>query len=168
MQTLFMDLLIEIIKATHWWVYVVFSFLILVGLRSTKPRTVSARQLFLLPFILMFLNLIWLSERIHNHSHLLIFWFLGLAAGAIVGWLMVRKWTVKTHRYDQISLPSSWSVLILILLFFSIRYYFLFNYEMHPKAATHLFMADALISGVMTGIFIGRAYHLFTKYHRIS
>lgn len=163
-----MDLLVEIIKATPWWVYVVFCFLVLTGLRSTKPRTVSVRQLFFLPFILMFLNLVWLSERIQNHSHLLIFWFIGLTAGAILGWLMVRKWTVKAQRYDQISLPPSWTVLVLILLFFMIRYYFVFNYEMHPKAATHLFMADSLVSGVMTGIFIGRAYHLFAKYHRAS
>lgn len=163
-----MSLLIEIIKTTPWWIYVVFCFLILTGLKSTKSRTVSVRQLFFLPFILMFLNLVWLSERIHNNSHLLIFWFLGLAAGALVGWLMVRKWTVKTERYDQISLPPSWSVFILILLFFMIRYYFLFNYEMHPRAARHLFMADSLASGIMTGIFIGRAYHLFTKYHRMS
>lgn len=163
-----MDLFVEILQATHWWVYVVFFLLIGVGLRSAKPRSVSVRQLFFLPFIFMFLNLVWLSERIHGHSSLLIFWFIGLTAGSLVGWQMVRKWTVKAPRYDKISLPASWTVFILILLFFSIRYYFLFNYQVHPESAAHLFMADALSSGIMTGIFIGRAYHLFSKYQRIS
>lgn len=161
-----MALLVEILKATPWWVYCVFLFLVFTGLQSTKKRTASVRNLFFLPFIFTFLNLFWLSERIHGRSSLFIFWFIGLAAGSLVGWLMVRKWVIQVHRYDMVSLPPTWTVLILVLLFFAIRYYFVFNYEMHPKAASHLFLADSLVSGIMTGIFIGRAYHLFTKYHR--
>lgn len=160
-----MSLLFEMIQETPWWVYLLFLFLVFIGLRATRARTVSSRQLFLLPIILMILNLAWLSERLQDHYAHLIFWAIGLTVGAVFGWLMVRKWTIKVLHYDAISLPPSWSALILILLFFIVRYFFVFNYEMHPEAESHLFLADALISGVMTGIFVGRAYQLFTKYH---
>lgn len=162
-----MDLLAEMLKHTPWWVYVVFVYLTLIGLRSTRPRTVSVRQLLFLPLIFTILNFVWLSERLQGHFSLAVFWLFGLAVGARVGWLMVRKWIIHVHNRETISLPPTRSVLILVLLFFTIRYFFVFHYAMHPEAAAHLFVADAFISGVMTGIFSGRSYQFFIKYHRV-
>lgn len=163
-----MDLHFEILQKTPWWVYLIFIILVLTGLRSTKKRTITVRQLFFLPFIFMVLNLYWLNERLEGHLFHLIYWFIGLTIGGYWGWMLVRKWEIQVHHHDTISIPASWSTLIFIILFFLIRYFFVFNYEMHPEAEAHLFAADALSSGVMTGIFIGRALHLFTKYHRIA
>ncbi|HSX11077.1 MAG TPA: hypothetical protein VLF94_05130 [Chlamydiales bacterium] len=163
-----MDLLVEILKKSPWWVYFVFFGLLLIGLKSTKPRPISIQRIFLLPFIFMILNLIWLGERLKGPIFPIIYWFVGLAVGIAIGWFWVRKWVIKIYKHDTILLPPTWSVFVLTILFFFIRYFFAFNYEMHPRSAAHLFVADALISGAMTGIFIGRALHLFTKFHRLS
>ena len=163
-----MELLIEIFKQTPWWVYLLFIGLTLIGLRATRPRVIKVKKLWLLPLIFTVWNLIWLDERVHAHYSLIVFWFLGLSFGGFIGWLTVRHWAVKAILRDSIALPGSWSTLILILLVFVVRYFFIFNYETHPEAAYHLFLSDALISGIITGIFIGRAVGLILKYRRVK
>lgn len=159
-----MELLIEIFKQTPWWVYALFAGLMLIGLRATQPRIMTVKKLWLLPLVFTVWNLVWLEERVHGHYSLIVFWLIGLSFGGFFGWLTIRRWVVKAVRSDSISLPGTWSTLILILLVFVIRYFFIFNYETHPEAASHLFLSDALISGSITGIFIGRAVGLILKY----
>ncbi len=163
-----MELLIEILKQTPWWVYLLFVGLTLVGLRATNPRVMTVKKLALLPLVFMAWNLVWLNERVHGHYSLIVFWFIGLFFGGFFGWLTIRRWGVKAIGRDSIALPATWSTLILIWLDFVIRYFFIFNYETHPEAASHLFLSDALISGTITGIFIGRAVGLILKYRKIK
>ncbi|HSX25691.1 MAG TPA: hypothetical protein VLE89_01620 [Chlamydiales bacterium] len=160
-----MDILTEALKETPWWVYVLFIYLVIIGLTATRPRTFSLKKLFIFPLILTIWNILWLLERLQAHYGLFLFWPFGLIVGGYLGWIMVRSWKISIEKSKQsITLPPTWSTLILILLIFAIRYFFVYNYEVHPEIAPHLFLADALISGVITGIFIGRAFHLYNKY----
>lgn len=159
-----MEVLTEILEDTPWWVYLLFIYLVFIGLRATRPRTTSLNKVFFLPLIFTLWNLAWLYERIQGHFLLLFFWPFGIAVGIFSGWAMVRKWHIAYHKSQRtISLPPTWSTLILILLVFAVRYFFVFNYEIHPEKASHLFLADSLISGTITGIFIGRSFHIYQK-----
>lgn len=160
-------MLIELFQQTPWWVYVLFVFLVLMGLRSTTHRTVPIKQLLIYPLVLTTLNFVWLNERLEGHYHDFFYWIIGLLLGAFFGWILFRHWKVHaSHHFQTLALPPTWSSLILILLFFAIRYFFIFNYEMHTEAEFHLFVADSLISGAMTGIFIGRSSLLYWKYRK--
>lgn len=157
--------MLEILHGTPWWVYLLFVFLVLIGLRATRPRWVSLRQLMTLPLIFMALNVSWLSERLQGQYYHLIFWVAGLLFGMAFGWVLVRHWKIDIEKRRQaLYLPATWSSFILILLFFSIRYFFNYNYEVYPQAGPHLFLADSIISGVMTGVVIGRSLQLYGKY----
>ncbi len=156
-----MDILIE----TPWWVYVLFIGLLAIGLRATKPRTISLYQLLLLPGIFTVWNVGWLAHRLQGHFSPFIFWVIGLGVGSFLGWLSVRSWKVSAHREQKtVSLPGTRSTLVLILLVFAIRYFFIYHYEVYPTSAPHLFIADALISGTITGVFVGRAIELYNKW----
>lgn len=152
-------------KETPWWVYALFVFLVLIGLKATKPRWITLRQLLILPVVFMILSVFWLTERLHGQYYDLIFWLIGLSIGTFFGWLLVRPWKIEVDKHKKaLALPPTWSSLILILLFFAVRYFFSYHYEVHPEAASHLFLADSIASGTMTGIFIGRSVQLFQKY----
>ncbi len=161
-----MELLIEIFKQTPWWVFLLFVGLTLIGLRATQQRVITVKKIWLLPLVFTVWNLAWLNERVQGHYSLIVFWLIGLTVGGFFGWLMVRRWKIKAVPSDSIAIPGTWSTLILILLVFAVRYFFIFNYETHPEAASHLFLSDALISGTITGIFIGRAIELILKYRK--
>lgn len=153
-----------ILSNIPWWVFVLFVFLVINGLKSTQPRTISLKRLLILPTILTLWNIVWLTERVHEQYHLLIFWVGGLALGAFLGWLSVRSYEVRVDRRLQlITLPGTWFTLILILFIFAIRFFFNYNYEVHPNLAFHFYKADALLSGLTTGVFIGRSFGLYRK-----
>lgn len=158
-----------LLAETPWWVYFLFIFLVLTGLIATRPRTISFKRLTILPGIFTIWNLFWLEDRIQGHPFLFIYWAVGLFFGSFLGWLTVRSWIIHANREQKrISLPGSWSTLILILIVFAIRYFFVYNYKMHPEEASLLFTPDALISGVITGTFIGRSFKLYRKYIKAS
>lgn len=154
-----------IINSTPWWVYLLFFYLILLGLRALKPRTISVVRLILIPAILTLWNIAFLAERLSDNFFFLIFWGVGLGIGALMGWHMVYNWHVKTDKKNRtVTLPPTVSTLLLILIIFATRYFFLFHYELYPEFYSHYFMSDALSSGVITGIFIGRSIELYRKY----
>jgi hypothetical protein len=160
--------LFEIIKLTPWWVFFLFVGLIMIGMKAARPRTTSYRKLFLLPLIFTLWNLIWLNERVQGHYSLIVFWLIGLVLGSGLGWVTVRRWKISAISREFIKLPGTWSTLILIMTVFVVRYFFIYNYEAHPEAASRLFSSDAFISGTITGIFIGRALCLIRKYKKTS
>src|SRR5579872_1608239 len=126
----------ELIRETPWWVYCILVYLIIVGLWSAHPRVISLKRLFLLPFLLLIWNLSWLWERLDGHSLLILLWPFGLMIGFCSGWLLVNRWRIGADRSKELlSLPATWSTLFLILLVFSIRYFFIYNYKVHPEAA---------------------------------
>ena len=157
----------DIITTAPWWVFALFFFLVIVGLTAVLPRAISLKRILFLPLVFTIWNVVWLAERIQGHFFLLIFWAAGLLIGAAFGWVSVRSWKIQADvRHKRLSLPGTWTTLVLILLAFSVRYFFIYNYEMHPEAASHLFISDALISGIITGIFIGRSLELYRKYRK--
>ncbi|MES2273869.1 MAG: hypothetical protein V4487_06720 [Chlamydiota bacterium] len=164
-----MDLAFDLLKETPWWVFALFVSLVMIALRATQRRIITLKQLFIIPGILTLWNLFWLDARIHNQFSLIVYWAAGVIGGSLFGWWMVRSWKIEGEKQKKrIFLPPTWSTLILVLLIFSVRYFFGFNYLKHPESAAKLFLADSLSSGVITGIFIGRAVKIFQKYQKIK
>lgn len=149
------------------WVFLLFAFLVILGLKATLPRAMSVYRLLILPAIFTLWNVVWLSERIHEQFSLLPLWFLGIACGSVIGWQTVASWKVKADRkHKTVTLPGSWSILIYILIIFSIRTFFAYKYETLASHIERYYIWDSLLSGVFTGIFIGRSYELYQKYKK--
>ena len=155
----------NILDQTPWWVYALFVSLVIIGLKASHPRTISLKKLLILPGIFTVLNIIWLTERLQGRYALLFFWAIGLVIGSLIGWRIVLHWkTEANHRLHHLRIPGSWSTLFLIILVFVIRYFFLYNYETKFRESYNFHLADSFVSGIITGIFIGRALELYKKY----
>jgi hypothetical protein len=155
----------SILYETPWWVFTLFVLLIIIGFKSSRPRTISLKKLLILPGIFTILNVIWLAERLQGRYHLLFIWAIGLVIGSLIGWRLVLNWkTEANHRLHHLHIQGSWSTLFLILLVFAIRYFFVYNYENQVEESYNFHLADSFISGIITGIFIGRALEFYKKY----
>lgn len=154
-----------ILLESPWWVYGLFVVLVFLGIRALLPRTIFLYRLFLIPGILTAWNIAFLAERLENYPSYWLFWVIGLVLGGYIGWQAVRSWVVVVDKDEQqITLPGTWSTLILILLIFAVRYFFIFHYEFYPEFYSHFAKADSLSSGMIVGIFIGRSLELYYKY----
>ena len=148
-------------------VYILLGIALIIGLRACKPRTISLKKLLLLPTLFTMLNIFWLTERLGGRYALFPFWVVGLVFGTMIGWESVRSWKTKADRNKKhLLLPASFSTLILVLIVFGARYFFVYHYEFHEDLPKHFLLADAIASGLITGIFIGRSLQLYKKYYK--
>lgn len=159
-----MEELIGILEETPWWVYLILIYIVYMGVKAGSPRTIAIRKLVLLPLALTVWGLMGMAWTLT----LLLLWAGSLIIGFGLGWFSVRKWKI---RYDRgrgtLHLPGSYSTLILALLFFCIKYFFGYYNATHPEPAQEVLISQAAVSGVISGMFIGRLALFWKKYEAL-
>ena len=144
---------------TPWWVYVLFFYLLHIGFKASKPQITKLYILFILPIIFTVMSLHTLISEVQLTMINLITWLCAIIIGTLLGWLQIHKTNIKVDKQKKlISSPGSWSILIIILVIFSTKYYFGYAIASNPAALQNqLFVLCMLsISGICSGAFIGR------------
>jgi len=159
-----MEEILTILEETPWWVYLVFVYLVSMGVKAIKPRTVPVKRLVIFPAILTVLGLTGMQWK----AAPIVSWGLLLAIGFGLGWFLVRKWKI---RYDRgrgtLRLPGTWTTLILALLFFAVKYFFGFYTATHPVVPIEMVAIQSGASGFITGLFIGRLAFFWKRYEEV-
>lgn len=134
---------IDIITHTPFWVWPVLALLIVIGLKRTQDRTVSAPRLVLMPLIILGLaawNLAALGGSLAAMAGL----GLGIVAGTSAGLALEgRAGTTQVSR-GVVHLRGDWISLLVLLAIFAMRY------------------ATTVVSMTAPTIAAGDAYHFVT------
>ncbi len=160
------NFIIQALKGTSSWVFIVFGYVLFVGIQALKTRTVPVLRLFILPAIFLLWGVYSVLNKFSSPITILI-WLITLLLGSMLSWLYYRKLKIKVDRQQQtVTLPGSSVTLILILLIFSAKYFFGYLYATDPLAHENLLiqMASLATSGIITGIFVGRTGAYYQKY----
>lgn len=154
--------IIEMIKNTPFWVFVIFAYLIWIGLKDTKPQTNALPIFFIAPIILITLNILQI-----NADELLC--YLGyLIIGIVVGIALTSSTDfIINIRNASISTPGTWQTLILFISVFVVRYYFGYQEAVLPTFKEDLGQLQIATSAIISGIFLGKAL-LYTYKYMIS
>jgi hypothetical protein len=158
-------LLVDILKDTPLWISFLFAYLLYIGIRALKPRTIQLKKMTLLPILFLAWSL-YILVVIFNGSYFLA-WVVSLIAGTVFGWSFVRKTPLHIDKAKHlVTVPGSWSTLILIFAIFIIRCFFVYTYVTHPDEAKNFLFAflDIISSGAITGIFFGRILFFWHKF----
>lgn len=163
-----MDNFMSILSGAPWWVYVIFIYLLSMGIKATKRRTVSIQRMVLFPLFFIALSLYGLYEKVALGFPVLIFWWcLGIAAGAYLGVKEVRSWHFhKDRQKGLITIPGNYSTLVLMLLIFVLKFFWGYFYSTLPTVPYWIYFADTITSSLFTGFFIGRAGFYFRYYYK--
>ncbi|MCF6764498.1 hypothetical protein L3V82_01850 [Thiotrichales bacterium 19S3-7] len=156
---------------TPWWVYVLFIYLLFIGIKASKPSHTPIVKLAIVPLIFLGLSIESLINQTNLHGINLITYGVALLIGAIIGFIIARvigaKATKENNRYMLI-LPGSWLTLVLILIIFISKYYFGFKVADHPQIIHNLHFTITMLGvyGVTAGLFVGRFIFYLTRiYH---
>lgn len=144
---------------TPWWVYVLFIYLVQRGISASKPQVVSIKKLTILPIVFIVLSIHTLATAFHVNAMVIVVWFASIIFGSVIGWLLICRHQFKVDRKKLlIQLQGSWITLILILAIFVSKYYFSYQIGSDPalENQTSFEFSMLAISGVCTGLFIGR------------
>lgn len=155
--------IIDILRGTPLWVYAIFAYILFIGIRATKPQKTSFYKMLILPIVFLFLTLY--KKYNLELSHLLIY-AVALIIGILIGWILTSKLKITVDKTTKmVSMPGTYSVLILSLAFFVIKYYVGFTYATDPIQKTNILLygLDQVASGLITGRFIGRVIYLYKK-----
>ncbi|MBS0624886.1 MAG: hypothetical protein JSS32_02410 [Verrucomicrobia bacterium] len=164
-----MENLIEILEGTPWWVYVLFIYLLNVGIKATRPRGVTIKQIFLIPSFLTIWALYALSLRIDDRYGFLALWASAAACGIYGGVHWARRIHLNVDKVRQVVyLKGSYISLVLILALFAIRYTFGYLYTVRPELMLdpNIFSIDVCLTGFTIGLFLGRSLAIWIRYQK--
>ncbi|WP_459674090.1 DUF6622 family protein [Acidisoma sp. 7E03] len=164
-----MTAIIEALKHTPWWVYLVLYVLVRRGIAARQANVVPLWRLALLPLIFAGLDIEGILANPAITPGLLPVWLITLAAGAVLGHLLTRQARVRAdHAQWLIGLEGDSTVLPLILVIFALKYAvgYLTGAEPALRANLTFLLFTLAVGGFCTGIFVGRFTTYFVKFRQ--
>lgn len=153
---------------TPWWVYLLFAYLLFIGIKAMKPRTVPLGKLFIIPAVFFLWGISGIVEAAGFSIVHLLWWLLGLVIIAGLAYLRTRGLSISVNCANKtLHLPGTYMTLIVILIIFASKYYFAAMlgddaYLMHDMK---FIVADLMVSGGVTGWFVGNLVGYLRKYY---
>ena len=124
---------------TPWWVYLLFAYVVFVGIKAKQGGVVPFRRLLIMPIVLTFLSFHTLLTMTIWRGSLILAFIFALAAGVFWTCQLVCRKKIKVDKKKYLlDLPGSYFTLILVFLIFAVKYYIGMRMGMNPQVATHI------------------------------
>jgi len=162
-------MLIEIVRHTPFWVWLLLAFLLRRGYTMTRSQQVPQARLALMPGLFALLSLSGVISTFGAQPGALLCWSGGLVLSAYEtqrhGAPPGAAYRADRRSYD---LPGSWAPLLLIVLIFTVKYSAGVQLALHPqlRQLEWLVLAVSAVYGALSGVFVGRALRLW-HLHRL-
>lgn len=162
-----MDAIKAALAHTPWWVFAIFIYVLTIGVGALKTRQIEIAKMAIIPAVFAVWGTWSLLSLFGANAGAIGLFLAAMIAGAGVGWLLSRQGTVRADRARKlIELSGSPVTLVLVLAIFISKYALGYWLAVEPAARTSLsfMVADATVSGVVIGVFIGRFAGLLRRY----
>lgn len=159
------EIVTQFMVQTPLWVWALLACLIFRGVKARRPARTSLPKLAIIPAIFAIWSLADLTRLYGLQRGTAGPWLAGLAVGALIGWRLLAHADIRADRAAGIvERPADDTLLPLLLMTFALRYGVGALAATAPDLLFHqaFRVTDLLLSGVFTGIFIGK----FTRYVR--
>lgn len=152
------------ISGTPVWVWVVFVYLLLVGLKATRNRIIYLPKLYIIPIILIGLQY---DTFISGNVFYIALYFSLLCVGLGIGVLSVLRTPIKIFKdLKSIELPGSYSTLIILFLFFCVKYIFGYLQATNPMLYGQNEFLEISIGAAFSGFFLGRTLNYTYRFYK--
>lgn len=160
-----------LVSNTPIWVWVLLAFLITRGVAAMKPGQVTLTRLAIVPVLFTAWGLLSISHRYGASWEAWAEWQVGIAVGMGLGWVLLRRATLKWNPATRTLWRSAdYSLLPLLLVTFAVKYGFEVALAVSPTlgADAGFRAAYLLLSGGFTGIFIGKYLRYLRAARRVT
>jgi hypothetical protein len=148
-----------ILRGTPVWVWILLVFLLSRGIKALKGGTAPLGKLAIVPVVFAVWGIAHLASEQAAGWQSAMAWVLGAVAGVLAGAFIARKTRFTVDRAQKtVTLPGSAVPLILILVTFASKFWLGVELAISAPVAVDAgyVVLDALISGIVAGIFAGR------------
>nr|WP_159465266.1 DUF6622 family protein [Scandinavium goeteborgense] len=158
-----LEFVAHMLIGTPIWVYVLFVFLLIRGIKARQPATVTLERLSIIPLIFLAWDLYDLVLYRDLTLNVVMLWMAVLIIGAALGY-----WLIKPERLSRgsaprtINRPADYSALPLMMTAFAIKYVFGVMAAVSPQTLQQpgISATAVVVGGLFAGSFIGK----FTRY----
>jgi hypothetical protein len=150
---------------TPLWVFPLFAYLVWLGIKAMRPRTVTIWRSLIVPAVFIVWGLSRLLSRQQDVMWPLLSWGTAAAGLMLVG-LLTAKPIELDHATGEIKRPGSVVPLIRNVTVFALQYTVAVIAAVDPHDATTAAIVGRAISGGTTGYFLGRTIALLRQYFR--
>lgn len=157
----------DILQGTPAWVWILLAYLILQGVAAMKTRIILFWRLLIIPSVFTIMGLYGVIKILHFNALAVGAWLVAIAIGCYLGVLLVRHIAIRANQSKGlVELPGSPVTLVLILVIFVVKYAIAYRLAIDPLSARQAWFIvfDAGISGLVTGMFVGRVWIYYKKY----
>lgn len=162
--------LIDIIFDTPWWVWVLFVYLLIVGIKATKTQVIPLWRVALMPSVFLLWSLYSLLYRCAACPLFIAVWILGLIPGLAAGSIFSSRIDHWVDSQKLVHLQGTIVPLALSMIFFLLKYALGVMYALNPALSANVVMVkiDTLTSSLITGLFVGQFLDIVQKYRKNS
>jgi hypothetical protein len=157
-----MDFFFEILAATPWWVYCLFVYLLVIGIKALKEQVVSFPKVFFLPAGLT----VWSISSLVLRGDLVasVVWATAIGVGICSGWLKNRAMVVLDVKENAMTIPGHRSTLVMLLVLFFAKYILVVFEEINGHV--YFTYGNIAVSALASGFFLGKVVSLRNKYEK--
>lgn len=155
----------QILTHTPIWVFPLFGYLVWLGIRAMRPRTVTIWRSLIVPTVFIVWGMSRLFARGQDAMWPLVSWFAAAAILLAIGLLTARPIEFD-HTTGEIRRPGSVVPLIRNITVFTLQYIVAVIATVDPHDATMAAIVGRAVSGGTTGYFLGRTIALLRQYWR--
>lgn len=152
---------VYILKSTPFYVYLLFIYLMFIGIKATKPRVVLYPiKLFIIPVVF----LTFFIKQLNRIEDLLLVFVL-ITISIFINLKLFKPPPVQIENNISI-IPGSWQPLFIIIVIFSIKYLFGYMRTVRPDLAQAYEIRELIISSLMIGMTLSTAlfyYKIFNS-----
>ena len=143
---------VYILKSTPFYVYLLFIYLMFIGIKATKPRVVLYPiKLFIIPLVF----LAFFIKQLNRIEDLLLVFVL-ITISIFINLKLFKPPPVQIENNISI-IPGSWQPLFIIIVIFSIKYFFGYIRAVRPDLAQTYEIIELIISSLMISMTLSRA-----------
>ncbi len=153
-------MLLEILKRTPAWVFVLFVVLMALGCFYRKPRVIARRKVAILPLAMILLSLYGVLSAFGVSVIGIVVWLVGVEFAVLLNHVFPAAQGVKYSAASQsLSIPGSWMPLALMMAIYFTRYGVAVALARKSVPADlPVFIASvSFIYGFLSGLFFARA-----------
>lgn len=155
----------QILINTPVWVYILFLFLLFLGIMQTKDRVLTIKKVFILPIILLVLSFFGTISAFGIDIKAVLLWLIGVVLGSCISlYYKIPKNVTYNKLEKNFFVKGSFLPLILIMIIFFLKYFVGVTKAVNPELLNKEIFIIIVSSmyGILSGIFFGRIF-LFSK-----
>ena len=161
-----MDQIIIAVKAVPWWAYIVFVYVLVMGLTARYSRVVSVKKTIILPLVIFAWSIYGIIANFGRWWDPFV-WILFFVIGCIQGFRLVSSMPIRADRKKfLIKVPGTNFILLLALIIIAAEYFFGFYKADYAEVPAVVNFSRLALSGVIAGIFFGRVYCYLKKFSK--